>query len=1041
MKNLRKRALGVILVVALVFTLLPVLVFATDTDASFITSGTYSYTSNENHNIQQEDSFIFREDCFMRSSYEGCCHLYELSTQAAIASSSRYGETEDPYEVDPSNNGQNIVALLNDMGFEDVETNQYYTVEKLENSAAVCVGHRTIEVFGKTYTLLAIIPRSAGYKREWVGNFNVGAGDMHEGFKAGRDEILRFTKQYIEENGISGDLKVWTAGHSRGSAMANMLGGFFAGGGIAYFGDDVAITPEDVYCYAFANPMVIKDGTSKNEELSVEGARDGEYSADSPGDAFAYTGGGTVDVTDEIYNGIRNYPLPYDFITLLPPKEWGFALYGQILVVDADGAVTVEDMLAQLETISPFAYKQFTEKGDYRNFEWKTFDIDGLELVTDETVPAGTMADFLRERINGLAYHAGSNEEYVADGVQENLQAIGGLYGLLLSMFHGGEEVPTDGIIMPGVLTYLAYATERLMAEGRAVSEGDALALAITDLLSHVSGEELDHTTMKADDAVCKLLETVFFEKNGDEYVEKSTALTQLLDESIVSLIPENLKGDLPDIIGGFDKDFDPTEPIDDEILGRMIGCYLKACVAGPDPECQMAEFGVTAEEARGFLYTIVYFALPGTDLARVLSTAKVSTFSELGAAIASYLKEIKDDDGTGTGQYATLGDAADAALTVLADQILGEVVAKTASIYNQDYYNAAAAYLQTLKDNISAIRRYVSYLAFYEDGGLYSTESVLRNAATFVNTINMIPCAHYNELFVAWARAVRVADADGCDHAIYHVDGVEPTCSKEGLKEHWVYHEADADAFYQERNLATELTEADLVVEKTDHDWSDWKETKAPTEEKEGEESRSCGVCGETETRSVPKIDPAEEGTYLNTKGNGNVWKKGSGMTCDFTFKRSEQDELTFDQFEGIEIDGEAVDYDSYSTEKGSVIIRLKPAYLETLALGKHTLTAFFGDGNDPTATFTITEDKSDSSGEDKNKDDSNKNSSGSKKSSSSTTSNATKKGTTVATASSAKTGDDSNAMLWSVLLLAAATAAVIALWRYKRRKPADRR
>ena len=46
--------------------------------------------------------------------------------------------------------------------------------------------------------------------------------------EAARDEVLRFMKQYLEKHDIGGELKVWTAGHSRGGAVANLLGGFLA---------------------------------------------------------------------------------------------------------------------------------------------------------------------------------------------------------------------------------------------------------------------------------------------------------------------------------------------------------------------------------------------------------------------------------------------------------------------------------------------------------------------------------------------------------------------------------------------------------------------------------------------------------------------------------------------------------------------------------------------------------------------------------------------------------------------------------------------
>lgn len=137
-------------------------------------------------------------------------------------------------------------------------------------------------------------------------------------------------------------------------------------------------------------------------------------------------------------------------------------------------------------------------------------------------------------------------------------------------------------------------------------------------------------------------------------------------------------------------------------------------------------------------------------------------------------------------------------------------------------------------------------------------------------------------------------------------------------------------------------------------HDWSDWEVTKEPTSVEEGEETRVCSRCDATETRPIPKTDP-ENIEYRNTGGDGAVWTKGSSATVAFTFKRSVDDKKTIRHFTGILVDGNSVDASNYTAESGSVIITLKPKYLETLAVGKHTLTALFDDGNDPAAGFTV--------------------------------------------------------------------------------------
>ena len=102
----------------------------------------------------------------------------------------------------------------------------------------------------------------------------------------------------------------------------------------------------------------------------------------------------------------------------------------------------------------------------------------------------------------------------------------------------------------------------------------------------------------------------------------------------------------------------------------------------------------------------------------------------------------------------------------------------------------------------------------------------------------------------------------------------------------------------------------------------------------------------------------------YRNTKGDGNIWVKNSGATSDFTFERSENDSVTFDHFTGVKIDGRETDSSGYTAESGSVIIKIKPEYLESLPLGSHEVTAIFDDGNSASARFTVIaaeDDKSD--------------------------------------------------------------------------------
>ena len=79
--------------------------------------------------------------------------------------------------------------------------------------------------------------------------------------------------------------------------------------------------------------------------------------------------------------------------------------------------------------------------------------------------------------------------------------------------------------------------------------------------------------------------------------------------------------------------------------------------------------------------------------------------------------------------------------------------------------------------------------------------------------------------------------------------------------------------------------------------------------------------------------------------KGDGQIWRQGQGELC-FTYKRSVYDSMTFEYFDGIEVDGKHLDEEkdgitNYTCSAGSVNIQLQPEYLKSLSSGEHTLTA----------------------------------------------------------------------------------------------------
>lgn len=78
----------------------------------------------------------------------------------------------------------------------------------------------------------------------------------------------------------------------------------------------------------------------------------------------------------------------------------------------------------------------------------------------------------------------------------------------------------------------------------------------------------------------------------------------------------------------------------------------------------------------------------------------------------------------------------------------------------------------------------------------------------------------------------------------------------------------------------------------------------------------------------------------YRIIAGNGSQWTVGDDGSITMTANGS------VEKFIGIKVDGKAVDAANYTVKSGSTIITLKPEYLNTLSVGKHTLTVIYTDG-----------------------------------------------------------------------------------------------
>ena len=143
---------------------------------------------------------------------------------------------------------------------------------------------------------------------------------------------------------------------------------------------------------------------------------------------------------------------------------------------------------------------------------------------------------------------------------------------------------------------------------------------------------------------------------------------------------------------------------------------------------------------------------------------------------------------------------------------------------------------------------------------------------------------------------------------------------------------------------------------------------------------------------------------SLVSTNGVANdaahTWYKGSGKDVVLTVKLSGDNDVSFEHFTGVSIDGAALSASDYSAVKGSTVVTLKAATLEKLKTGPHGVRILFDNGK---VDYTVTVKPAQT--------------------------------TAAGSAASPKTGDESNAALW-LLVLAISGAGLAAVIIVKKRR-----
>ena len=262
-----------------------------------------------NHVTDENTCFVtYYNDNYFKTPSSG--YNPSLTTFALFLALSSGNKSDDP-----SHNADYAVELMKDIGCATVDVNDYYFLDKKEtDNIGVAVGIKYMDI-----PTVFILIRGSHYGAEFGGNLLVGPGNgEHLGFSLARQRAMEFIASVLRKNEVTGRVRMMTAGYSRGGAVSNLV--------------------------ASAITDMILDGTVE-ENLGVSVIQDDMYGFCFEPALCQYDDSNRIDV----YRNIVCVIDPNDIVAKVPPKQFGFTLYGRIYWLKSNDRGSVNIMLRYMD--------------------------------------------------------------------------------------------------------------------------------------------------------------------------------------------------------------------------------------------------------------------------------------------------------------------------------------------------------------------------------------------------------------------------------------------------------------------------------------------------------------------------------------------------------------------------------------------------------------------------------------------------------------------------------------------------------------------
>ena len=364
----------ILLVIMFVLTL-----FITVATAPKVYAGTAINQEVKKYHYEKNDIY-YSDGYFAHPSTEYDEHLATLSVLMTKYSMNAYGPknlNDTEYYQNQSNRVKGFFDLI---GFDSFLPNDDYKKRTDFDTIGIAASKKQVG----DYTLIGMAVRSGGYYREWANNIYLGDGTksdyMHEGWYNAANKMIAHLKKYIEQYNITGKIKVWMAGFSRGGAVTNLTAGLLdnqiANNSLGF--NNVTLAHDDLYAYTFEAP---------------QGANINSKKVKNPSDA--------------IYNNIFNVVNPNDLVTKVAMSAYGFTRFG------IDKFITTQfydkaNFEKNRNVFKKLYAESYTDVNDYKadDFEMRGVTGDKIAGIVAGSVAlgpvGGALTGYIISKVSGL---------------------------------------------------------------------------------------------------------------------------------------------------------------------------------------------------------------------------------------------------------------------------------------------------------------------------------------------------------------------------------------------------------------------------------------------------------------------------------------------------------------------------------------------------------------------------------------------------------------------------------------------------------------